>query len=525
MFEIKAQDLAGRIGTLKTKSGAIETPYLFPVVDPTLKKQVVEVKDIERLGFKGIITNAYLALKCYGKAVNIHRVLGFDGVIMTDSGAYQLMQYGDIDVGNREIVEFQCSCGSDIGVPLDIPTKAEDPRDKVVYSVLETCRRLEEVLNIVEECRDTLWVAPIQGGTHLDILKLAAKRVVNIGIQGPFSIVAIGSPTTLLERFLLEKVVEMVGTVKSVLPPSIPVHLFGAGHPLIIPFVVALGVDLMDSASYILYARDGRYMTDRGTYRIEDLDYFPCSCPVCSKYTPKDLLEMDRDERTKLLALHNLYVLRLELSRVKQAIREGRLWEYLEEVSKRHPAAKRAFSKLLKFYKYIISRTPSSRGEIKSVMLMDRDSMYNPRLFSSRQRVVEMNFAKILTNKVALIPLLPKWKPLAKSKLAKELELKGFTVVGYAPIVGAVPSIISEVFPFSQFETATEFDDEVLRSSALLVQEFVEKYCERIAEMLIVVCRDVEWSSTMGSMLYRNCCVDTNVAKRILSIECGHPYS
>ena len=106
---------------------------------------------------------------------------------------------------------------------------------------------------------------------------------------------------------------------------------------MIIPFLVALGADLFDSASYVLYARDGRYMVSGGTKRIEELSYFPCSCPVCSKYTPQELYEMDSDNRIKLLALHNMYKLMEEINRVKHFLDWGVLCFYFLNTPKAYP--------------------------------------------------------------------------------------------------------------------------------------------------------------------------------------------
>ncbi len=524
MFEIKVEDLAGRVGRLQTRSGSIETPYLFPVVDPLLRKQVVSVREIRDIGFRGVITNAYLALKGYGSDVDIHKVLGFDGVVMTDSGAYQLMQYGDVDVGNKEIMMFQCSCGSDIGVPLDIPTRYEDSRERVVYSVIETLRRLREGADIVRNCSSTLWVAPIQGGVQLDMLYLSAKRIVDEGFLGLYSIAALGSPTTLLERFRFDRVLEMIGLVRRVLPASVPLHLFGAGHPLIIPFAVALGVDTMDSASYILYARDGRYMTSRGTYRIEELEYFPCSCPVCSKYSPRELLELEKPERVRLLALHNLYIIKQEISRVKQAIKEGRFWEYLEEVSKRHPAARRAFEVLLRFYNIVISRTPSARGETRSLMVLGDDSIYNPRALRARAKVSRMRMKAIDRKSLVLVPLLHKWKPLRASPLVRKLASSETMIVGYAPVIGAVPIELSDAFPFSQFETCNEFSGRATVTTALEIQEFLEKFCNDVKSIKIVFCSDIAWSKDIALELLKNLCRGSSMHKEIIELVCGSVY-
>ncbi|MDL5503268.1 MAG: tRNA-guanine transglycosylase, partial [Candidatus Methanoperedens sp.] len=98
---------------------------------------------------------------------------------------------------------------------------------------------------------------------------------------------------------------------------------------------VALGCDLFDSASYALYAKDGRYMTARGTYHIENLQYLPCSCPICSSLSVRELLESDK--REELLARHNLYVTFEEIRVVKQAIQEGSLWELVENRCRAHP--------------------------------------------------------------------------------------------------------------------------------------------------------------------------------------------
>jgi len=530
VFEIKSQDLFGRIGVLHTKSGSIETPYIFPVVDPTLKKQNVGLDEIKELGFNAVITNAYLILRNYGSIGDVHKLLGFDGIVMTDSGAYQLMQYGEVEVSNREIMEFQCSIKSDIGVPLDIPTKVEDPREKVFESVIETLSRVRESVTIIEKCKGMLWVAPIQGGTQLDLLRYCAKKIVDQGLFEVYNIAAVGSPTTLLERFLFDHVMMMLKTVREEIPSAVPLHLFGAGHPLVIPFVVAMGVDLMDSASYIIYARDNRYMTWRGTYRLEELSYFPCECPICRRYEPRDLLEMDKSERTRLLALHNLYVLKSEIDRVKQSIREGRLWEYLEEVSKRHPAARRAFEALVRAYpKLFMKRLPTTRVPTKAVFIFDRDSILNPRVVKARISLERVRYV-VNKKKLALLPLLQKWKPLITSKLARELLVKGFAILGYVPAIGVVPMELSEAFPFSQFEQCRCFDEETISNTALIIQEFVERYVDTIDEVRILVCKDVEWSVRIAKKVLRNlklCLKVKDLSVRLIAetLVCGYEYS
>ncbi|WP_054853990.1 tRNA-guanine transglycosylase [Vulcanisaeta distributa] len=102
-FEILEKDLAGRIGRLRTRSGIIETPALFPVINPV--KQVISLSDILGIGFNQVITNAYLLKRHYGdlvREVGVHKLLNWDKPIMTDSGAYQLLMYGKVEVSPPE---------------------------------------------------------------------------------------------------------------------------------------------------------------------------------------------------------------------------------------------------------------------------------------------------------------------------------------------------------------------------------------------------------------------------------------
>ena len=90
MIEIRARDASGRVTELNINGKKLTTPYLFPVIDP--RKQILSIEEIEKLGFNGIITNSYIInqnreLRSRAMEEGIHSLLGFDGVIMTDSGS------------------------------------------------------------------------------------------------------------------------------------------------------------------------------------------------------------------------------------------------------------------------------------------------------------------------------------------------------------------------------------------------------------------------------------------------------
>ena len=123
LFEISKTDLAGRIGTLYTNHGKIETPAYVPVIHPV--KQTIPSKKIKEIGFDLVITNAYITRNSYGdEAVEkgIHKIINFDGGVMTDSGGYQVLEYGDVDVLPPDMANFERGILTDFAIPLDKPT-------------------------------------------------------------------------------------------------------------------------------------------------------------------------------------------------------------------------------------------------------------------------------------------------------------------------------------------------------------------------------------------------------------------
>ena len=289
-FEIKDRDLLARIGSLHTKSGPIETPVLLPVINPAI--QPIQPKVIQtQFRCPALITNAYIIKKHFNEqATNqgIHSFLDYTGSIMTDSGAYQALVYGDVEVTSREIVRYQEDIDTDIATILDLPTGWKASKERATYTVNETLKRARELAKIKTR-EDILWVGPVQGGHHLEMVARSAKSMGEL----PFQIHALGSPTPVMEQYLFDTLVDMILTAKMALPLQRPLHLFGAGHPLMFALAVALGCDLFDSAAYAIYAREDRYLTEYGTSRLGELEYFPCSCPVCIHSEPEEVMNME----------------------------------------------------------------------------------------------------------------------------------------------------------------------------------------------------------------------------------------
>lgn len=478
-FEVRKSDLLGRIGVIKTKSGAIETPAFFPVINPW--KQAVPVEQFaEEFKAQVVMTNAYIVMKRLGDAVgDIHDLLDFRGPVATDSGAYQLLEYGDIDATPEEIALFQEKMNTDIAVILDTPTGRVPGRREAEETVKFTLDAAVRTFKVITR-EDILWVGPVQGGTYLDLLAKSAEEMSKF----PFPMHGLGSPTVLMEKYDFVPLAKMILTVKSILPPERPLHLFGAGHPMLIPFIVALGCDTFDSASYGLFAKDGRYMTPRGTYSIGELRYFPCECPVCTRYTPEEVRRLPSSEVEKLLALHNLHVIYCEVRRVKQAIEDGRLWELLEERARAHPS----LAKLMRFVARNADKLEEGTPLVKSrgLFIVDYTSVLRPEVRAYNRRLKEE--FKPDFNFLVLLPA-PRKKPYVESKAYDELRsrLRGVHIVFYSPVFGPVPEELSRVYPLSQYEGEPPLVGPVLKVAADRVADFVSS--EGYRKVLLVVGR------------------------------------
>jgi len=518
-YEIKDKDVLARIGKLKTKSGTVETPLLFPVINPNI--QLVSPRKLkEDFGFEAVITNAYILKKRFqNKPIEqgLHEFLGFDGAIMTDSGAYQILVYGGVEMSQAEIVEYQERIGSDIATILDIPTGWKVTKNYATKTVEETLQRAKDFFK-TKTRDDILWVGPVQGGRHLD---LVAKSAVETG-KLPFQVHALGSPTEVMENYRFDVLVDMILTAKMNLPVERPLHLFGAGHPVMFSLAVALGCDLFDSAAYALYARENRYMTENGTWRLSELDYFPCPCPRCASETPKEVMDETPKDRETFLAEHNLYVCQAELKRIKQAIRDGRLWEHLEMRAHAHPALFTALKKLKKHGDFIVKHSPTVKRS--GLFFFSSVGLARPEVVHHRNRMLERYCPPENPRVLLLVPQTRK-KPFHKAhefnkikqvfqRLGEELS-HSVHVCFYAAPFGVIPLELDEVYPLSQHEIALPLDRETVDYVARQASDYIKR---AHYETVVLLHESQQWGDSVKE-LCGNACLKKGIAFELIDIK------
>ncbi len=476
VFEISQTDLLGKIGQFTTlQNRKIRTPNLFPVVDPR-RQEISPAEMYKEFKVEGIITSAYLSKKrgIIEQAIEaggIHRWLDFPSVIMMDSGAYQLMAYGDVDIGEEETVQIQESLSPDIGVPLDMPilptTRKEEVATRIEVTIERICR-----LSSIANREDMIWTLPIQGGRYVDLMQSYLDTVKSKDCFGFYQFYALGSVVPIMISYDYETLVSMMEIARKNIPNTYPLHLFGAGHPMMFALATAMGYDTFDSAAYILMAKDGRYLTTKGTYAIKELEDFPCYCKQCVGLTPKEVRKLTKTEQIEFLAKHNLYVSMGEISTIRQAIREGRLWDLVRDRARAHPKLFDGVQKLISskhLMKELQQGTPITKAS--SLSIFDKQDAHRPELsidFLNLARK-EKQQAKIiiLGNNASTYHLVQAY--IKKTRIEEDLYV-------FHPIVGLIPLELADAYPVNQivFTKTAAKDTWCLRLNEAL--EFLRHY-------------------------------------------------
>ncbi len=459
-FEIKDIDALARLGSIKLNNKEMLTPNLFPVVHPY--KNIISPLDLKKIGAQCLFTNAYIIYKKENLRTQVlqkglHEYLNYDGIIATDSGAFQQYMYNNdsLDIDANSIEKFQESIGADFSVILDIPVQLEDHYNIAKEKVLTTIQRAKS--NISRRSRsDCYWFGPIHGGKHLDLLKESSLEMSKLD----FGVYAIGGIVKAFLNYRFELTTQMLLTVKQYIVPNKPIHMFGLGLPQYFSLAVACGCDLMDSAAYVLFAKENRYFSlSTGTKNLEELEEFPCHCPICSKFSPKEIKNFEDNLRVELLAKHNLYLSFSELRTIRQAIREGNLWELVEQRIRAHPNLVKAASLIKKnkpFFE-IYEKIYKNHGRLYACT----ESADRPLIYRFEQKIIndyrppkEAKYLIILPEldvKGKNSPTMSNWLNIINNN--QLIQRNEIHLVFYSIIYGIIPYELIDSFPMGQYES------------------------------------------------------------------------
>jgi 7-cyano-7-deazaguanine tRNA-ribosyltransferase len=484
-WEISDIDALGRIGKLVVNDKEMITPNLFPVVHPY--RNILNLSELKKIGAQGVFTNAYIIyqnpeIRDIILKGGIHKHLSFDGIIATDSGAFQKYMYRktDFELNAEDIEKFQEDIDSDFPVILDEPVQPDDDYETAKKKVNLSIQRAKD--NINRRAKDTChWFGPIHGAKYMDLLEISTIEMSKLN----FDVYAIGGLVKSLLNYRFDLVIKTLLKVKENLVWNKPVHMFGLGLPQFFSLAVACGCDLMDSAAYVLFAKENRYFTlSTGTRNLEELDEFPCHCPICCEYKPKEVLNFNDDLRTELLAKHNLYLSFSELRTIRQAIKEGNLWELVEQRIRNHPSLVDAFGIIKSSFE--LSEKHEKVYKPHGRLFSSPESIHRPLLYRYDLKIKSNYRVPPEAKFLILLPELDVKGYQSQSVKSWFEEIEGNKIIPreflhvafISDFFGIIPLELSFTFPMGQFESINQLqtNDIIYQKLAQRIENFFKSH-------------------------------------------------
>ena len=345
---------AARRGALATAHGVVQTPAFMPVGTQATVK-TLEPRDLHELRVGMILANTYHLMLRPGNDIvaacgGLHRFMGWDGPILTDSGGFQVFSLGHLRkirddgvefnshidgsrvfLGPRESMETQRVLGSDVAMCFDecIPYPATPE-----YACKSVAKTLVWASLCATQSRASgqLLFGIVQGGVYGELRERCAHGLVEIGFDG-YGIggVSVGEPVDVLLKGVEDSTIH--------LPEDRPRYLMGVGDRLQIVEAVARGVDMFDCVIPTRHARNGSAFTRRGSLQVKAGRYKQdtrpveegCECPCCRHFTRayvRHLLNAGEILGIRLLTLHNIHRYMAFMEELRTSLEDGSFAEF-----------------------------------------------------------------------------------------------------------------------------------------------------------------------------------------------------
>jgi queuine tRNA-ribosyltransferase len=355
--QIQAEQGRARASRVQLPRGEFLTPVFMPVGTQATVKAMTPA-ELEAIGARLILANAYHLYLRPGVEVvqacgGLHRFMGWPGLILTDSGGYQifslrsLMRIDDNAVAFRSHVDgsphvldperamaVQAALGSDIAMVLDQCPPSSAPRSAIEEAMARTTRWARCCVSQPRPEHQVRF-GIVQGGLEHDLRRRHIEELAAM----PFEGLALGG---LSVGEGPEAMYEVLEAVVHHMPSDKPRYLMGVGRPEDLVVAIGLGVDMFDCVMPTRNARNGQLFTSRGRivisnarYRMDPSPPDPeCGCATCTTYSSAYLRHLYLAKEilySRLATLHNLYYLINLVGKARQAILEGRYPAFAKE--------------------------------------------------------------------------------------------------------------------------------------------------------------------------------------------------
>ena len=364
MYKLLTKDGMAKRGEFETVHGTIQTPVFMNVGTVGAIKGAVSTDDLRTIGTQVELSNTYhLHVRTGDKLIKqfggLHKFMGWDKPILTDSGGFQVFSLSGlrkikeegvyfqshidghhIFMGPEESMQIQSNLGSTIAMAFDECPSSRADRTYIQNSVDRTTRWLERCKKKMQELNslpDTVNPHQMlfginQGGVFADIRIEHAKRISELDLDG-YAVGGLAVGETHDEMYyILDEVVPY-------LPENKPTYLMGVGTPANIIEAVDRGIDFFDCVYPSRNGRHGHVYTHHGKLNLFnkkfELDPRPieegCQCPACRTYSRayiRHLLKAKEMLGMRLCVLHNLYFYTHLMEEIRGAIDEHRYKEF-----------------------------------------------------------------------------------------------------------------------------------------------------------------------------------------------------
>jgi queuine tRNA-ribosyltransferase len=341
-----------RTGRLELTHGVVETPQFMPVgTNATVK--ALDPDEVAAAGATIILANTYhLYLRPGHERIErfggLHRFMGWDRPILTDSGGFQVVSLGDLRMVDEDGVTFrshidgsthrftpehaiavQQALGSDVAVALDQPVVPSSPREVVADATARTHRWAERSLAAHTRTDQALF-GIVQGGLDPELRGESTRVIASMPFDGICLGGLAGDETPEQRDATLDLAVPLLAD-----DPR-PRYLMGLGSPADLLEAVHRGVDLFDSVLPARVARNGQLWIPGGRLNIRNQRHLDdpdpvqddCPCPLCRRFSRAYLAHLFRADELlgyRLATCHNLTFTLDFMARIRTAIRAGTL--------------------------------------------------------------------------------------------------------------------------------------------------------------------------------------------------------
>jgi queuine tRNA-ribosyltransferase len=363
-FTVQGTAGAARAAVLETPHGPIQTPVFMPVGTQGAIRSV-SPEHLKTTGSQIVLANTYHLSqrpgeKLVSKHGGLHKMMGIDLPILTDSGGFQVFSLKKTKVdeegvtfayevdGNKTFLspersmEIQEALGADIAMNFDECLAFGIDPGEALASIDRTARwavRCKEA----HTRPDQALFGIIQGGFWPKLRARSAAQITEIGFDGyALGGLSVGEGHA--------KMCEVLDYSAQLLPEDRPRYLMGVGRPLDLVEGVARGIDMFDCVIATRHSRSGMFYTDVGRIRVTDRRYrsdmyapdTSCDCYTCSRFTRAYLHHLFRVGEilaASLATIHNLTWYARFMARMRQSILDGTFEKFRQGVHTRYPAS------------------------------------------------------------------------------------------------------------------------------------------------------------------------------------------